>query len=270
MTGFQKVIKYCAIAFALFLIISIISGIVGAVGALVYWTKGDADAVGPMQTYEVSNNVQNLDLEISAAELKIVSGSYFQVESNHNYLTVKEENGTLRISEKKVFTGASVKDVQVVLTVPEGFVFDEASIETGAGKVSINALSAYELSMDLGAGQTTIETLNVLSRGSISTGAGEVIIRGGEMQNLSLDHGVGRLSLQGRLEGVCDVDFGIGEAELKLLGSAEDYKITLDKGLGDATMDGVPMADDGVYGTGPNRIKLNGGIGAIRVRFVEE
>lgn len=270
MTGFQKVIKYCAIAFALFLIISIISGIVGAVGALVYWTKGDADAVGSMHSYEVSNQVQNLDLEISAAELKIVSGDHFQVDSNHNYLSVKEENGTLRISEKKVFTGVSGKGVQVVVTVPEGFVFDEASIETGAGKVSINTLSADELTMELGAGQTTIETLNILTRGSLSTGAGEVIIRGGEMRNLTLDHGVGKLRLQGRLEGVCDVDFGIGEAELKLLGSAEDYKITLDKGLGTATLNGTPMVDDSVYGTGPNRINLEGGIGSIRVRFVKE
>lgn len=269
MTSLQRVIKYCAVAFAAFLIVAIIGGICTAAGVVIGLLDRDKDIAGPMQTYEISGQIENLDLEIGAAELQIVSGDRFLVESNHKYLTVAEEKGTLKISEKKAFLGTSSKGVTVVLTVPGSFVFEDADIETGAGKVSISALSANTLSLDLGAGKTEIGNLNVLTRGSISTGAGEVIIRGGVLHDLSVDHGVGRLELTGRLVGDCGIDFGVGDAELNLLGSREDYRIKLDKGLGNATLDGEAMTDGSTYGSGDNRIDIDGGVGAIRIRFRE-
>ena len=47
MTTAQKIIKYCAIAFAVFLIVSIIGGIVGAVAAGTLVGR-DGDGVGEM------------------------------------------------------------------------------------------------------------------------------------------------------------------------------------------------------------------------------
>ena len=267
MTSLQRVIQYCAIALAVFLTVTIIGGIIGGVGIVIGLLDRDKDITGPMESYEISSQIENLDLEIGAAELKIVTGDRFLVESNHKYLKVTEEEGTLKISEKKVFLCTSSKGVSVVLTVPEGFVFKDADIETGAGKVSVSALSANTLALDLGAGKTEIGTLHVQSRCSISTGAGEVIIRDGVLNDLSMDHGVGRLELTGLLTGNCQVDFGIGDADVTLLGSQGDYRIKLDKGLGDATLDGEAMTDGSTYGGGENRIDISGGIGAIRIRF---
>lgn len=267
MTTFQRIIKYCAVAFALFLIVTIIGGICSGVGLAFGILSNNKDVIGETRTYAVNNTVDRLDMEIGAAALEIVNGDHFIVQSNHKYLTVTEENGTLNISEKKHTFGVSTKEISVILTVPEGFVFDEVSMETGAGKVSIDTLSAKTLTMDLGAGETTIGTLNAQTRSKINTGAGKLTIQGGELHDLSMDHGVGKLELKGLLTGDCDVEFGIGDADLTLLGNREDYQIHMEKGLGNATVDGTAMGDDSIYGHGENRIEVDGGIGSVQIQF---
>ena len=265
MTSFQKIVKYCAMAFAAFLTVSIIGGICGALGMASLFFGGDA--TGETRTYTVSGEVEDLDVEISAAAFKVVTGDSFSVESNHNHLTVKEENGTLCISEEKVAFGFSSKGVTVVLTVPEGFVFDDVSLAAGAGKVEIAALAADTLTLDLGAGATEIDSLHVQTRSKINSGTGKLTIKDGELRDLSMDIGVGKLELTGKLTGRCTVNYGIGGAELTLLGEKDDYRIELDKGVGGATLDGDSVSGDSVYGDGENRIEIDGGIGSIEIRF---
>ena len=155
----------------------------------------------------------------------------------------------------------------MILTVPEGFVFQDASLETGAGKVDIETLSAGTLELDLGAGATEIGSVSAATRAKIETGAGKLTIRDAALNDLDMDMGVGKLEFTGRLTGTCDVDFGIGDAVMTLLGSREDYCIRMDKGIGQATLDGETMGDGSTYGGGRNRLDLSGGIGSIRIRF---
>lgn len=265
MTTMQRMIKYCAMAFAVFLSISILSGILGALGMLFGVFGGDA--AGERKSYKVSGEIESLDVEISAAELKIVTGDCFSVESNHKYLTVMEEKGVLIVSEKRSNFGVSSGDVAVVMTIPEKYVFEGALISAGAGKVSIDTLSAKELTLELGAGATEIGTLEVKNHSSVSSGTGKLTIRDGELHDLSMEMGVGKLEFTGRMTGNCDVDFGIGGAELTLLGSRDEYQIELDKGIGEVTLNGKDMSDGGVYGTGENRIDIDGGVGSIRIQL---
>lgn len=268
MTTLQRVIKYCAVAFGVFLIVSIIGGICGAIGMASNLFGGSA--VGEMQTFAVSGDVESLKIEISAADLEIVSGDAFSVESNHKYLTVREENGTLVISESKVLFGMSSNGVSVVLTVPEDFVFEEADVSAGAGRVVAETISANTLRLELGAGETDIGCLNAASEAKIDGGAGKLAIGGGELHDLRLSMGVGKLELTGWLTGDCSLDYGVGDAELVLLGSREDYKIKLDKGVGGAALNGETMRDDSVYGGGWNRINIDGGVGNLTIRFADE
>ena len=266
MTSLQKVIKYCAIAFAALLIVSIIGGICSAVG-LLSGLLNRGDAAGPTQSWSGSDSVQRLDLEISAADLRIRTGDRFQVESNHKYLTVTEKSGTLEISEENLPFGTSFNGVQVTITLPEGFTFEDVDMETGAGRVEISALSTETLSLELGAGETVIDALTVQTRGFISTGAGKLTIRDGQMRDLSLDQGVGKLELTGLLTGRCQADLGVGSAEFTLLGSRADYTISLDKGLGNATVDGEALSDGAIVGNGQHYLDISGGVGSIAIRF---
>lgn len=270
MTSVQKIIKYLALAFAIFLSVSIIGGIItGLAGVSFLLSGGDGQAVGDMQVYPIEGEISSLSLKLSGAELKIKASDEFSVESNHDYLSVEAENGELRIHETKRLFSVYPKGVTVILNLPEDFAFEEAAVETGAGRVEIEALSAEILKLSLGAGEAEIKNLTASSRADIDGGAGRLTVDGGRLCNLKLDMGVGELTLKSRLEGASRLDYGVGEARLTLLGGREEYRIELDKGIGEATLEGESMRDDSVYGAGENKIEIDGGIGAIRVEFEE-
>lgn len=270
MTSVQKVIKYLAMALAIFLCVNIIGGIISAVaGVSLFFSNKENDAIGEMQVYPIDSEISSLSIDLSAAELKIETADNFSVESNHKYISVKEDNGKLCIDETKKPFSLLSKGVTVILNVPEGFVFDDAAVETGAGKVEIDALSADVLNLSLGAGEAKINSLTANSRADIDGGAGALTIDGGLLNNLDLDMGVGELNLKSRIEGESNIDYGVGETKLTLIGSKADYKIELDKGIGEAKLDGEDMNDDSVYGYGLNFIEIDGGVGSIKIEFAE-
>ena len=270
MTSVQKAIKYLAMAFAVFLSVSIIGGIfTGLAGVSFLFSDKDRESAGEMQVYPTDGEISSLSLSLSAAELRIRTSDKFSVESNHKYISVSLNDGKLCIDETKKTFSPFYNNVTVILYVPESFVFGEAEIEAGAGEVKIDALSADVLSLSLGAGEAEIKNLTANSRADIDGGAGELEINGGCLHNLELDMGVGELSLKSRIEGKSSLNYGIGETTLTLLGSREDYQIELDKGIGEARLEGESMRDDSVYGAGENRIEIDGGIGEINIKFLE-
>lgn len=266
MTTAQKIIKYCAIAFAMFLIVSIIGGICGAV-AWIPALCGDEEVVGEMKSYDVTETVKRLEIDLGGARLTIKTGDSFAVESNHKYLNVETGDSTLTIKEDQPTFGLHSEGAQVILTVPEDFTFERVTISAGAGAVKADALLAERISLDLGAGEVDIGILTATAKASINSGAGELKIGGGELADLDLDIGVGETDLKSRLTGDCSIDYGVGELNLTLVGAPEDYCITMDKGLGTATLNGVKMRDDTVYGSGETAVEVDGGVGELKIGF---
>lgn len=265
MTTAQKIIKYSAIAFAVFLIVSIIGGLLRLV-----WLFSNDDSVGEMKAYAVTETVEKLEVDLSAAQLEIKSGSSFGVESNHKHLKLESSNGLLSIKEEHHNFGIHADSVKVILTVPENFVFGKADISTGAGRVKIDELTADSLSLELGAGEVTIDKLTANASVKIDGGAGELTIDGGELANLDFDMGVGEVNLESRLTGNCEIDYGVGELNMTLVGKSEDYSITIDKGVGEATLEGRTMHDGETYGTGNTSVEIDGGVGELNVCFDEQ
>lgn len=263
MTALQKAIKYIAMAFAIFLVVSILGGIISAVAAI-GGVVGGVGVLSEAKTYEVSQSVDNLEVKIAAGDFKIVDGDGFSVESNIENLTVKCDNGTLKIEQKKEFA-VNYNKAFLTLIIPKNLCLKSADISTGAGKMTVDSISAQTLCLELGAGEVNIESLNAETQAKISGGAGEVNIDGGALNNLSLSIGVGELNLTSRLSGDCKLNCGVGETTLDLLGNREDYTVTVKKGIGEATLDGVPTS--GTSGTGATKVSVDGGIGAIKIRF---
>ena len=270
MTSLQKAIKYLAMALAIFLSVTIIGGIFSALAGVSFiFSHKEENPTGDMKAYAVDGEISSLYLSLSSARFIVETGKDFSLESNHKYITVNSDNGKLRIDETKDDI-TSFSDVATIkLTIPKGFVFDDATLETGAGRVEMDSLSADVLKLSLGAGKVEIGNLTANSRAEIDGGAGELKIDGGKLCNLDLDVGVGELTLKSRIQGQSRLDYGIGETKLTLLGSREDYKIEIDKGIGEARLEGKSMQDDSVYGAGENRIEIDGGIGEINIDFSE-
>lgn len=268
MTSGQKTIKYVAIGLAIFLCVGIIGGIVSMVTAM-FGLFGGENEVGPTWTYEAGEDVKKLEIELGATRLILEEGDTFFIESNNKAVKVEEKNGVLRIKEKNWFWN-NYRGQVLRVYLPAGIQFDEVNIETGAGTVHMDCLSARRLKLDLGAGKVDIDCLTATEWAKVDGGAGQITIGSGSLANLDLDMGVGELRLTSRLTGNSDLDMGVGAARIVLLGSSEDYRISVQKGIGEARVDGNPASTGSVYGSGTNHVQIDGGVGSIRVSFEEE
>lgn len=265
MTTFQKVIKYLAMAFAIILSVSIFSGIVSAIGLFNGLFAGNGVAE-EMKIYSDFSEIRNMDIQINAADVSIKEGKSFSVESNLKHLKVQDKGGLLTVLENRTFTE---KYNYAVLTiyVPAGTVFDKVSLTTGAGRVQIESLSSNVLDFELGAGEVTVDALSAAKSAEIEGGAGKITISNGSLHNLDLDMGIGELNLTAVLQGRSDLNFGVGESNLTLIGSREDYRVDIEKGIGNISVDGKTVSDFGSSRNGENYVEIEGGIGAINVKF---
>ena len=277
MTEAQRIIKYLAIAFAVFLTVAIIGGILSAVGVLggifLGGDRAEADATGELKTYAVASGISELNIHINAADITIKEGSAFSVESNLKNLTVEEKNGCLILKDLttiKLNGSNTYQDAVLTIYVPAGTVFDSINLKTGAGRVSAGELLAETVDIELGAGDAWIDTLVASKSADIEGGAGRITISGGALHNLDLDMGVGQLNLTAALSGECQLELGVGESNITLLGSRADYALDIEKGIGEVRVDGKPVSDFGSSGNGTAEVEIHGGIGAIYVEFKEQ
>ena len=277
MTTLQKVIKYLALAFAIFLTVSIVGGILSAVGLLgSLFSDDDAewgDVIGETKTYTVSSEISDLNIQINAADFYIKEGNSFSVESNLKNLEVDEKNGCLTLKDlTKIKLNGSNAYENAVLTiwVPVGTVFDNVNIKTGAGRFTVDSLSAATIGFELGAGDVTISKLIAEKSANIEGGAGRITISNGAIKDLALKMGMGQLNLTAALTGDSELELGVGESNITLLGSKDDYELDIEKGIGNITVDGKNVTDFGSSGNGANEVDIHGGVGAINVRFNNE
>ena len=268
MTNLQKIVKYLAMAFAIFLSVSIISGICGALFTIsnLFGANTESEIVNQ----SIGSDFTSISVNLSAAELEIKTGDKFAVETNHKYLKCEEKDDILKISETRTLFASYPRGMKVILTVPKESVFDYVYISAGAGSVTIDELSSNMLDIELGAGAFKAGELVATYKAEIDGGAGSVIISGGRLNNADIDMGVGELNLTSELSGKSSIDYGIGETNLVLIGEEDDYKIELDKGIGEAWLAGRKMSDDSVYGAGENFIEIDGGIGKLNITFKAE
>ncbi len=273
MTSFQKVIKYCATALAIFLIVTIIGGAVTALLAisgaksLKNEIKENKGELSQLQEYTVKNEPQKLEIEVGAADIVIEKGEVFTVNYSGMNFDFSEKDGKLEIeSEAESFFGVDASG-ELIITVPEKMSLKKVTLNAGAGDIYIESLKCDALDLDLGAGQVDIDTLNVTSNANIDGGAGELIIADGTVNNLDISLGVGKTEIKALLGGKSNVEAGVGELLLTLKGEADDYTITAETGIGDFRVGGDKISDGEVVGSGANLIEIEGGIGSVRVEF---
>ncbi len=267
MTKFQKIIKYLAMALAIFLSVSIVSGVVGALG-FVFGFFGNDAVSDNITTYAVTSDIHELKIEIGAADFTIEQGENFSVESNLKYLSVEDKNGMLRIQETKNFAG-TYKNALLRLYIPADTMFETVDISTGAGKFTVDYLCANHIDFELGAGEVTINTLIANVQAEIEGGAGKITILDGALCNLDLEMGIGQLNLTSALRGGSSLHFGIGESNITILGKKDAYRLDIEKGIGSITVDGKNVSNMEVLGNGSNPIQISGGVGSINIQFKE-
>lgn len=283
MSEIQKVIKYLAIAFAIFLSVNIIGGIVTALffGLSIFGfvterqeQKGSQSISSQkIEMIQNSEEIENLKIEIGYSKLIIKTGEKLDIEAKNrdNTLEVKKEKDTLIVKDNKAWNLLNqYEESEIIITMPKNNFLNKVKIEAGSGEVSISDIKMSQLDFEVGAGNSNISNIVVENKARIEGGAGKVVIQDSILNDLDLDVGVGEFQINHTaVYGNSDIDAGIGKLDIKLKGTLHDYSIRGSRGLGSFTIENKEVEDDKIYGDGEHRIKIDAGVGKVGIDFGE-
>lgn len=275
MTTTQKIIKYLAIAFALFLVISIFSIIFGLSREIISSINSDKKDSKLLEEYTtISNNVNNIEsfkIDISNDNIEIKEGEKFEVKTNDPDVKFYHENSKVKIKTDKTFSWhlSNSSRGTIIIYLPNEFNITELELNLGAGKIDIDKIFVETLLMDLGAGTMTAKEINVYEKATINGGAGNINIYSGTINNLNLKLGAGNASIESDLTGSNTLTTGVGKLNLGLSRSKDNYKFDISKGLGNIILNDFEVSEDILIGDGEAKIKISGAIGNIIINTAE-
>ena len=275
MTTTQKIIKYLAIAFALFLVISIFSIIFGLSRKIISSINSDKKDSKLLEEYTtISNNVNNIEsfkIDISNDDIEIKEGEKFEVKTNDPDVKFYHENSKVKIKTDKTFSWhlSNSSRGTIIIYLPNEFNITELDLNLGAGKIDIDKIFVETLLMDLGAGTMTAKEINVYEKATINGGAGNINIYSGTINNLNLKLGAGNASIQSDLTGSNTLTTGVGKLNLGLSRSKDNYKFDISKGLGNIILNDFDVSEDILIGDGETKIKISGAVGNIIINTAE-
>lgn len=275
----QRVIKYCAIAFAILLIGGIITAIISVVAALGYvfgsWDGDSAsisDVTEVVEIGEVSErNLTSLHIDVKATNVVIERGSEFTVEANEDVLQISRGGNALYVQEKDFswLKDWDTRGGELKIVLPESWdSLETLRLNAGAGRAELRDLKVHNLELELGAGKTEISNVTATERTKINGGAGYLAVHESELKDLDLDMGVGKVELDVKLTGNTQIDAGVGKLELNLRGTLAEYRVKIEKGLGTITLNGEKLSDGAVRGDGEHLVDIDGGVGAIEINVL--
>ena len=264
MSNGPKIIKRIADAFAISLLCLIVFSLVGLTGLFSSIQLGLGETVSESNVF-TSDQVSELEIELFTADITVLKGETLQIDSTKNCFRVHNRNGKLTLEEKNALFSRD-ESRHVTICIPEDFTFRKVEIDTGAGNINAEALKTEYLELDVGAGFVTFDNLDVTKKADIDCGAGTFTAKNGLLHNLDFSLGVGKADISAKLLANADIESGVGELKLLLLGGKETYPLAIEKGLGIFTVDSE-FVKETVIGSGENKVKIEGGIGNINVSF---
>lgn len=257
----QKIIKYLAVALAIYLICEIfiiLANIIGIVGSSVNSNS---------KKINIPSSSAYLLVDLNSSNLIIKEGDKFTYQTTNENIKVTEENSKLIIKEKN---DLKLKSSEVIVTIPKDMTLNDTIINVDIGKVTIESLTTESLGLNVGAGNVEINKLVVTKNCEIDGGAGNITINNANLYSADIDLGIGKTIITGTINGKSEIDTGIGNLELNLIGTLNDYELDISKGVGSITLNDKELKDEQKIGTGNNEIGIDGGIGAIKIKMKEE
>jgi len=155
MNGFQKVIKVCAICFAIFLVVNICGWIIFGISCFVYVADPEARVNERVEVSDMGkenqaavfseneyNNINKIQIDSKFSEIYIskVNNNDLSVETDKSQDKVRIEvlGGTLKIKENEKWFFHGNNSGKIKISIPENMKLEELNLDTGAGRVIIN------------------------------------------------------------------------------------------------------------------------------------
>lgn len=299
MTTLQRVIKYAAMAFAIFLIVSIFSSILFGLGMIsgvsnktheseLLQTNENGEAVtatdSNMRKLNVQKGVSFLEVDLTCCGLEIYKANEFAAETNCPTITENTQSDKLIIKDNNVnFTNSdyvlriflpqkTLEEIKINTGAgrfySDSLLADKIEINFGAGDARIEKIEAKaKLELEVGAGRAEVKQLDSFGKTDIELGAGRLSVQGGKIANSDIDLGMGSADIQGEFLQQGEVNVGMGRLKLTLAGAKDNYSFETSKGIGSVTVGGVSMGDDSTYLNGGTQISIECGAGNVTVDF---
>lgn len=281
MTTIQKIIKYGAIVFGVYLSLMIIGMIVFGITTVVGIGIGIENFESSDNNKKIITNweqeyanITDMNIDMSECKLTIKKGKalkvhtvniseQFKCEAKGNKLEIKDKN--IRGS----FWGMNNITPEVTIYIPENLSLNEVTIETGVNDTNIEFLKADKMKLKIGVGKCKIEEI-VAKEANITAGAGETNIAKAKIEDLQLKGGVGKIVLTSKITEKATINCGVGKVEINLIGGLSDYKVKAKTGLGALKVDNQKITEKQIVGNGDAIIEVEAGVGETEVTFQEE
>lgn len=304
MNGVQKVIKYCAMVFAIFLSITIFSAIVTAVISVTACIAGVTELSESKERIQLSqqytvDEIKELGLKDILvdcnAEITVEHGEKLSIEAfnvtdeyeirctNGHFYIVQDRQGMF---DWMFHLGGSSAREKVVVTIPKEFLPERVEITSRSGKVFVKEMNTEKLYINSGSGRVTMANVSsndtelytgsgkvqiessTLGKLVLDSGSGAITMEKVTAEDASFDSGSGAVSVTGKLTGSCDFKTGSGSVSLSLDGREEDYRIKADCGSGTFRVNGKKR-EEGSYGTNvAGELLFDTGSGSVNLEFL--
>ena len=233
MTEIQKIIKYCALALAVFLIFIIVTTIANVGYNILEKTDliNDSNSKLLKNNIVISNNeseIREIDIDIKSSNIILKTAENFKVETNNKDIKYSYEDGKVLIKQNNVNKWYLNKNnnSKLIFYIP-----NEISLE----KINLN------------------------------NNVGDVKIDFEKISNLNIDLDVGDIFVKSIIGGKNIIKSNVGDINLELLLKQEDYKFEFDKDIGEVKLNNNKIKRDTITGDRNNNLKIKTNIGDIKI-----
>ena len=279
MTGFQKFIKYAAIAFGIYLSITIVLILLGIARGFVGASKNDEfkDIVRDREKYQTEDitrtyeNIKNLEVNVEETELIIRNGDTFKIEGTNipNKMEIEQEGNQLSISDEELPSGFSDENMVMTIYIPEDTKLDTIDLEINYVSADIQKLNTANLKLDIYNNYCEIDEI-IADNMEFKNEEGNIDIYDAEIGRLLFDSESGVEDVSLDITGNAEINLEYSYTDMNLIGKQEDYQISTRNKFGNIYIDNEIITSNAeTWGSGNTKINLDNVNANIFINFRE-
>lgn len=279
MTGFQKFIKYAAIAFGIYLSITIVLALLGIARGLVRASKNDEfkDIVTDREEYKTEDitrtyeNIRNLEVNVEETELIIRNGDTFRIEGTNipDRMEIEQEGNQLSISDEELPSSFFDGNMVMTIYIPEDTKLDTIDLEINYVPADIQKLNATNLKLEIYNNYCEIDEI-IADNMEFKNEEGNIDIYNAEIGRLLFDSESGVEDVSLDITENAEINLEYSYTDMNLIGKQEDYQISTKNQAGNIYIDGETITSNAeTWGSGSTKINLDNVKADIFISFRE-
>ncbi len=238
---------------------------------------------GVTGNYEVDGEIKNIEMNLGAGTIEIKKSKDGKVNIDADsdmFIDCDYDDETLKISTKLMgevqILGFSVGNVEPVgsatIYLPDQ-VYEEMTLDMGAGEFTGDLPVCKKMSVRLGAGECDLDYIKA-EEVELEVGAGECTIGLLEADEVEANIAMGEFSAKASIGKELDAKVGMGEIAMEIIGEEDEFDYDVTVGAGEVRIGTRSYSGVGSGGSQKNgqdrKIEVDCGMGQATLTFVED